>query len=64
MTLNEKLELSLAVAQLRHAYAHLVRSEEANWHWIRRDEFAKGLLGPQIIRLEKLIEKSKTRVSK
>ena len=40
-------ELGIAIAQLRHAYKQIVNGEVRDWQ-----SFAKGLLAPQIERLE------------
>ena len=41
-------ELGIAIAQLRHAYKQIVNGEVRDWQ-----SFAKGLLAPQIERLER-----------
>ena len=52
-TVGSKLEAELigVVAQLRHAYAQLIQGSVKNQH-----AFARGLIGPQIERLEKLLK--------
>ena len=56
MTPNEKFVLLTVVAQLRHAYSHLMRESLDGWDDARRKEFAKGLIAPQIQKIENLIE--------
>ncbi len=48
---RDRAELVGIVAQLRHAYAHLVNGRVVDLH-----AFAEGLLAPQIRRLERLAE--------
>ena len=50
LTDHDRAQLVAAIAQLRHAYTHLVAGKVAD-----QPRFAKGLLGPQIERLERLL---------
>lgn len=54
MTEDERKALEFVVAQLRHAYQQLTAHEE---RWSRRgmQQFADGLIAPQIRRLERLL---------
>ena len=45
-------ELTFAVAQLRHAYAQLAAGTVVN-----QQEFADGLIAPQIERIEKVLRR-------
>lgn len=50
LTVTERHHLQLTIAQLRHAYTHLVAGRVSD-----QPQFAKGLIGPQIERLERLL---------
>jgi cation transport regulator ChaC len=49
MTDDEQRNLGFVIAQLRHAYGQLDAEEV-----VRQRAFARGLIGPQIERLERL----------
>lgn len=48
----DKRKLEFVIAQLRHAYAKLLSGTVVD-----QPQFARGLVGPQIMFLEKLISK-------
>lgn len=51
--------LERAVADLRHAYLNLIRPEDsASWDITQRTRFAQGLLAPQIVRLEQVLNET------
>jgi hypothetical protein len=47
---DEEAEIKVVLAQLRHAYDHLVNGTAKH-----PQQMANGLIGPQIARLERLI---------
>jgi hypothetical protein len=56
MTVTDIRELTITVAQLRHAYANL-----KGGHVGDQAQFADGLISPQIESLERLLRKYKDR---
>lgn len=54
LTEQDRREFDFAVAQLRHAYMQLMRGTVH-----AQPQFAMGLIGPQIVTLEKLRDKLK-----
>jgi hypothetical protein len=51
MNEQDRKEFDFALAQLRHAYTQLMHGAVLD-----QPQFAMGLIGPQIVRLEKLRE--------
>jgi hypothetical protein len=57
MSETDRAALEYAVAQLRHAYHNLIGPDRL-WDREQRMRFADGLIGPQIVRIEKALASS------